>query len=296
LKINKNLNWLIPLTAVLAGTASLCGLLWRNGPGPYDFITHRGTSTVLSGRGLYQFDSLFISGSFLGTDVITLVIGIPLLIIAYLLYRKSSIRGAFLLAGALSFFLYNGASMAFGAAYNALFLVYTGLFAVSLFSFIIVFQSINTDGLLSGIKEKMPEKGLAVFLFISGAILAFVWLSDIAAGFASGSAPPLLGTYTTMVTYVLDLGVILPAILISGVLILRKKSAGYVLGFVMIFLCAVIGIIVIAQTIAQVALGITYTSQQLIVFISSFIIMSGFALWLAVLFLKNISPGSADGT
>jgi hypothetical protein len=44
------------------------------------------------------------------------------------LYRRGSLRGRLLLIGILTYFLYVYASIAFGAAYNALFLVYVGLF------------------------------------------------------------------------------------------------------------------------------------------------------------------------
>ena len=296
MKKNKHLNWLIPLIGTLAAAASLTGLLWRGGPGPRSFTPLQGGSVLLSGKGLYRFDSLFSSGAFLGTDAFTLAIGIPLLLITFFLYRKSSLRRELLRLGTLSFFLYNSASMAFGAVYNELFLVYIAYFGASLFAFIIVFRNIDPAAVSKGVSARMPSKGIALFLFIAGGVLAFVWGSDIAGSLIAGQAPSILGPYTTMVTYVIDLGIILPCVFLSGVMLGRKKPEGYVLSFVMIFLYTLIGIIIIAQTIAQVNIGITYSAQEIIVFISSFLLMSAVSCWMLILFLKNINPGSAAGT
>lgn len=52
-------------------------------------------------------------------------VGIPMLIFAIFLYRRGSLRSGLLLTGVLACFLYNSASVAFGAAYNPLYLLYT---------------------------------------------------------------------------------------------------------------------------------------------------------------------------
>jgi hypothetical protein len=55
-------------------------------------------------------------------DAVTLVLGLPAPIFSLLCYQRGSMRGGLLLAGTLGYFLYNYGSMAFGAAYNQLFL------------------------------------------------------------------------------------------------------------------------------------------------------------------------------
>lgn len=283
------LNWLIPAIGFLALLSSAAGLLWPGGEGTFQFSTLRGTSVEMSGQGLYRFDSLFTSGSFLGADIVTLALGIPLLAVGYILFRRNSKRGTFLLAGVLSFLLYNSASMAFGAAYNQLFLVYIVFFAAALFGFILSIQALDVRTLSDYISPRMPRRGIAVFLFITAGILAFVWLSDLLGSMIEGKAPDLLGPYTTMITYIIDLGVILPVIILAGVLLLRQSPFGYPLSFIMLFLCALIGVLVAAQTVMQIRIGITYTREQIVIFISSFIVMSLFACWLTVVFLRHVA-------
>ena len=107
------LNFLIPLIALIAGAAALAGLFTQGGNGPSSFATLRGQTADIYGHGLYRFDTVFFAATFKGVDVITLVLSIPLLLIAFVLYRRNSLRGALLLLSAIPYFIYIGASMTF---------------------------------------------------------------------------------------------------------------------------------------------------------------------------------------
>ncbi len=93
--------------------------------------------------GLYRFDTVLFAMTFKGTDVVTLVLSVPLLIVAFILYRRNLLRGGLLLLSAIPYFIYIGASMAFSAAFNSAFLLYVALFSVSLFTFLAVISTID---------------------------------------------------------------------------------------------------------------------------------------------------------
>jgi lipopolysaccharide export LptBFGC system permease protein LptF len=63
-------------------------------------------------------------------DLVTLVLGLPLLAISLWLSRRGSLGGRLLLAGTLGFVLYTNVTMCFGAAHSAPFLVYVALFSL----------------------------------------------------------------------------------------------------------------------------------------------------------------------
>jgi hypothetical protein len=151
------------------------------------------------GRGLYAFDTVFNAGIYKGTDIITLVVFIPLLIISIVLYGRGSLRGAFLLTGVLSFFLYNGLSMAFSAAYNSLFLVYTALLGSSLYAFILAFTSIDLRTLAGHFSDRLPRRGMAIFLFVAGLAPLVLWLGDVL-GRWRRARPGAVSELTTMFT------------------------------------------------------------------------------------------------
>lgn len=98
------------------------------------------------GSGIYKNDSLSAAAQAIAQDGVTLVVGIPLLLVSLLLSLRGTIRGRLLLAGALGYFTYTYASYCFLAMYNDLFLVYVLLFSGSLFAFILVFRSVEREG------------------------------------------------------------------------------------------------------------------------------------------------------
>jgi len=194
-----------------------------------------------------------------------------------------------LLVSTLSWFLYNGASMAVGAAYNSLFLAYIALFSASLFAFILAFSSIDLAALPARISPGAPHRGLAIFLFIAGLAPLVLWLGDVIGSLTQGKVPELLASYTTMVTYVLDLGVIVPAVFLSGILVLRRSPLGYALAMVMLVLLAVTGLAVFSATVAQISAGISFSPGSLIGMVGSWVILAFFAIWFAARLLRSLS-------
>jgi hypothetical protein len=285
------LTWLVPLIALLALVAALGGLFSGSGAEPVPFTTLHGQPVTLDGDGLYASDTVFSAGSFRGTDLVTLVAFTPLLLISFWLYRRGSLRGGFLLAGSLGLFVYNGASMAFGAAYNSFFLIYVALLAASFFAFILAFTSIDLSTLPAAVVSA-PRRGLAVFLFISGLAPFVLWLLDIVASLAAGRVPELLASYTTMFTYAIDLAIIVPAVWLAAYLVLRRTPLGYPLACVMLVGLAGIGLAVVGQTWAQLAAGITFGPGQFIGYIGSWIILAGLAIWCIIALLRSLTEAS----
>ena len=116
----KAIVWLSPLISVLALVAAGTGLFWQDAGSSFSFTTLRGETVQMYGQGLYRYDSLFTGAGYKGQDATTLFLGIPLLVLLTLLYRRGSPRAGLLLTGVLAYFVYVYVSMAFNAAYNNL--------------------------------------------------------------------------------------------------------------------------------------------------------------------------------
>lgn len=110
------------------------------------FTSIRGEQIELYGSGIYKNDSLSAAAQAIAQDGVTLVVGIPLLLISLLLSLSRRIRGRLLLAGTLGYFTYTYASYSFLAMYNPLFLVYVMLFSAGLYAFILVFARWSGTG------------------------------------------------------------------------------------------------------------------------------------------------------
>jgi len=281
------LNWLVPLLAILSVLAFGTGLFSQTVGQPFTFTTLHGQTVEIYGQGLYQYDTTFKAPILRGSDAVYLFLCIPLLGIAFTFYRRGSLRGGIFLTGMLAVFLYNFASMAFGAAYNNMFLAYLLGFSASLFAFILAFTSIDPEALTERISPKLPRRGMAVFIAFAGTSV-FVWLVEIIGGLTSGQAPESLASYTTDITAVLDVGVIAPVAFLTSVLLFRRIPLGFLLAPVLLILNASIGVIVIAQTISQALAGITLSIGQYIGFVGSFVILSLIAVWLSIRFFRSI--------
>ncbi len=277
--------WLALVVAALAAAASAAGLLWAGGGGPWEFLTLRGQGAWMMGQGLYRHDTLFVGAGYQGQDLVTFFLGVPALVLAAGLHRRGSRRGSALLLGVLGWFLYAYASMSLGAAYNPLFLLYIALFSASFFALAAAFGSLELD------VGPLPRRGPAAFLFAGGAVTLGVWLVPLLRVMAVGHPPDLLASYTTMVTDVLDLGLITPACILGGVLILRRRPLGYRIALVLLGIILLLLPVIVLSTVYQTRAGVTFTAGQIAGPIAGFTVLGLFAAWALAELLSKIPKG-----
>ena len=284
------------LIALLALVAAGIGLFYGGGGSPFTFTSLRGQPVEIYGQGLYRYDTLFQGAGNKGTDMVTLFLGIPLLVLSVLLYRCGSLRGGLLLLGALAWFLYTYASYALGpVAYNELFLLYVALFSASLFAFVLAFRSFNVRALSAHFSARLPRRGPAVFMFVSALVTLVVWLIAPVTGLLQGEPPERLDTYTTLFTNALDLAIIVPIVFLAGVLILRGDPLGYLIAFPLLVLEAFLAPMITAQTVSQLQAGVTLPPGQIVGPIGGFATIAVVAIWVIVILLRNVSDPATSG-
>lgn len=284
----KILFWLSLLIALLAAVYAGVGLFSQGGDGPFSFTTLRGETVEMYGRGVYRLDTAFRAPIFRGTDAVTLFLCVPALIAAALIARRGTLRGRLFLASVLAYFLYNSASLAFGAAYNSLLLVYIASVSASLFAFVLAFRSIDLPTLAAHSSAKLPHRRIAVFLFVAGLSLV-IWIADIVGALIEGTVPATLGPYHTEATYTLDLGIILPTAYLAGILVWRRNPLGTLLACITITLNLAVGLVVAGQTIMQVLDGILLSSGEYAAYVTPFVLMSLIAIGLLTSIFRNLS-------
>ena len=98
-------------------------------------------------------------------DVVRLLVGIPLLLISFVMYLQGSLRGTVLFIGSLASFLYQYLLWTFDWAYNSLFLAYVALFSLSLWSLVLVLAEVDGARVKAAISERFPTKTAASFSF-----------------------------------------------------------------------------------------------------------------------------------
>jgi hypothetical protein len=292
--MHKTLTWLVPLVAFLALITAGTGLFSQGGQGPYTFETVRGHSVEMYGRGIYQYDSLLAGAGFRGVDAVTLFVSLPLLLIFYLLARRGCQNAPIAMTGMLFYFLYNGASMTFAAAFNSLFLVYTALFSASFFAVIVALTSMDTGQLANRVQQGFPHRSMAIFMFVAGFGTLLLWTSELIIPILARTAPEIIGPYTTLFTHGFDSAVIVPTVVLTGILLLQRKPLGYLLAAPVLILCTLIGVVVIAQTISQTLEGLVFPVGIYVGMIGSWIMLGAFAIGLTFSFFRNLSQTSGN--
>ncbi len=289
MKVSKVVIWLSALVAGLALIAAVVGLLNPSYGSAFSFTTVRGVTVQIYGQGWYHLDTPIVAVGFMAADIVTLVVAIPLLVISTLLYRRGSLKGGFLLSGALAYFLYNYGSLAFGATYNNLFLVYVAIFSASLFGLMAALISFDVARLPACFSMHLPRRGISLFLIVSGVILMLVWLIlSILPALFQGTAPLEVVYYTTFITGVIDIGIVAPALIAAGVLLRRRHPIGDLLAPVLLIFTVTLGLNLTAAGIAQLLTGVISMGQAM-GFTVPFVILTFIAIGLTVSLFRNFS-------
>jgi hypothetical protein len=183
-----------------------------------------------------------------------------------------------LLLGTLGFFMYVYCTYAFGIAYNRLFLLHVVLFSVSLFAFAAHCVSLlhNASQYPLGEGHRRP---VGWFMFASALVLVVVWGVPLIGAAVTGTPPPRLDTYATFVTYAIDLGVIMPAAVVAGTLLLRGQDAGYVVAASLLVLEVLLAPLIALQTASQIRAGETFTAAEVAGPMGGFVVLATLALW-----------------
>ncbi len=291
MKYQSALKWLIPLIFILALFAAAAGLFYQSPGQPYSYTNHRGETVMINGQGLYYFDTVSSVAQMQGNDLITLIVGLPLLAISTWLAFRGSLRGHLLLTGTLGFFLYTYMSMSMLTAYNPLFLVYIALFGLSLYAFILSMLSFDLIDLPKHFSPRLPHGWIAGVLFAIGGFLLLAWLGKIVPPLLQNQDPPLENT-TTLVIQAMDLVLIAPLAFLAGILLLRRNAWGYLLASVAILKGLTMGLAVSTMGINMALKGVPDSLGILV----PFLFLTLLVLIIAVVLLKNIEtlPAAAN--
>jgi hypothetical protein len=252
---------LVLLIALGALIATTTGLFWPLAGENYAFTSLRGEVVQIQGYGLYRYEPVSIAAQAMPQDIVTLFVAIPLLLAFLRLSYRAGLRGQLLLAGLLGYFLYTYMSMAFGSAYNELFLLYVALFSLSLFAFGLAVAAIDLASLPTRFGDGLPRRWIAGYLFAGSLFLLLAWLGRIVPQLLKG-----LESNTTLFIQVMDLGLLAPIMIVGGIQLLRRQPLGYLIAAVGLIKFAIFGLALIAMVMGQALAGVAISPAEAIIF------------------------------
>jgi hypothetical protein len=130
---------------------------------------------------------------------------------------------------------------------------------------------------------------MGIYLILSGAILIFIWLAlSILPALFTGKVPVEVWSYTTIVTFVVDMAIIAPALIIAGYMLLQRAPLGYLLASTLLVFIAILGTNLLVGGTVQMLMGLIGTGQ-FIGFVVSFAILTLFAIGFTAILFRNVS-------
>lgn len=187
-----------------------------------------------------------------GQDWFDLLIAAPFIALAGIAARRSH-RWRVLLAGAYAFTVYTLVIYVFAVHFNALFLLYCATLGLAAYALIALLGELRDE--VQPVDRGGARLGGA-FLVGLGSVFALIWLAeDLPAVLANRPSPALVetGLFTNPV-HAIDLAFVLPAHIIAGVLLWRRRPAGELYGPVVlafgILMAASIGGMLVAIALA----------------------------------------------
>jgi hypothetical protein len=221
---------MLPLRSDLKGVYRLTGVLAGL------LVVSSVIGIALGPRSLYIAYPAVLAG-LIGQDIMTLVVGLPLLVGSAWLARRGSIFALLAWAGALFYVAYSYYFFVVGG-FNALFLVYVAIVATSLCGLLWLVLAIDAEAVARRIGPGLPRRRVSVFFGVIVGLFALLW-----GGMSVGMA--VSGQQLDPVPHLvvaIDEAVLLPLLGAAAIKLWRRQPWGVVLGGLMLVKVAATGL------------------------------------------------------
>jgi hypothetical protein len=182
---------------------------------------------------LYR-DNRLVTLTWFGNDWVTLIVAVPILVIALILSARGSQRAQLVWLGMLDYTLYNFGFYLFGSAYNRFFLIYVALLALSIFALIFGLTALDVNAIGRKFRATAPVKWVSVYMLLLALILGGHWIVQSLNFILTGQLPPVMVRVngSTNVIAALDLSLVVPEFMLGAIWLWQRQSWGYVLGII----------------------------------------------------------------
>ena len=193
----------------------------------------------------------------LAQDIANLAIVSPLWLILAILAMRGSLRSYLLWIGVLIFTIYNYVIYTFSIPFGPLFLLWVVVFGMCIFALIGGIATTDHKGVESAFRSRRATLVVAWFLIITAVIFGLLWLSEDVPALLSSTKPQSVVDMAlpTNPVHILDLGFFLPAVIVTGVLLIKRKPLAYTLAPAFIVFLILTGVPILLTPVVQAARG-----------------------------------------
>jgi hypothetical protein len=227
----------------------------------------------------------------IGQDYANLGVVILLLVSTYYV-SKNSLRAYLVWLGAYIYIIYAFSIYAFAIHFNFLFLIYIIILGVSFLTLVGGLKAVDTANLSASFLLNTKSKIVSALLMITAILFILLWLSEIVPSLLSNEIPPSLvetGLWVNPV-HVLDLAFLLPGMVITSILLWRRKMLGFLLAVPLMIFSVTMGAGIISMFIISATKGLP-SSLPAGMIIGLLMLMS---VYFSYLFLREVKEYDYD--
>jgi hypothetical protein len=193
--------------------------------------------------GSYKADTAFTAAAFRGTDLVSLVVALPTLAGSLFLARRGSGRALLVWLGTLAYITYTYL-YSFAIVWNRLFLVYVALLSLSGFTLVCALTALDANQLADQFTDRTPVRPVSTFLWVIGAMLGLMELGQVVPALLAGEVPDVVAKtgHPTGVIYILDLGLVVPLLVMAGHWLRARRPWGYVAAGILLVKAITVGL------------------------------------------------------
>jgi hypothetical protein len=271
------------VVAILAGAAAAIGVFFRGDGSVETVVSPRGELYWMIVSGVYRYNAQRVVAEGIGWDVFTLFAAVPALLLCQIWLARGTLRARLFALGVLAYLFYQYLMYSVAWAFGPLFLLFVIIFALSLVTIVRIVSTINMEDLDSRTGGRFPALGMGIFSLAMAALLIIMWLARIAAAMRGKIDGVLLGQ-TTLVVQALDLGLVVPLAIFTGVTALRRRRIGYLLSSVVVIKGVAMAAAICAMLIAAWIVEGTADVVPFLLFAAA----AAVALWLAFRIYRSV--------
>jgi hypothetical protein len=190
-------------------------------------------------------------------DIANLALAAPAMVIIAALALRGSLRAYLLWLGVLTFTVYNYVIYVVSVPFGPLFLLWVAVLGMCIYALIGGIASADHDAVAAHYATRRAVSVVAWALIVVAILFALLWLSEDVPALLAGARPQSVvdvGLPTNPV-HILDLAFFLPAVIATGVMLLRRRPLGYTVAPALIVFLILTGVPILITPAVQAALG-----------------------------------------
>jgi hypothetical protein len=192
-----------------------------------------------------------------GQDIVNLAVVLPAMLIALYAASAGSLRAVLVVSGLLIYLVYSYVLYAFFVHFNLLFPIYVATLGTSFWALVGIVHDVRHDQIRE-LFEGKTGRAQSVYLMISALLFGVLWMSGIASSIMSGDTPRELVEVglTVNPVHVLDLAFVLPAMVVTSILLHQQHPLGWLWAVPLVTFAAAMGSAIVGMMAVMKTAGL----------------------------------------